>query len=104
MAPPSLKYTRELRFSIDVIVRLIPKSTGVEVIHQHGHVFLLSDLFLICERMSPEDRSQRGPGGPDMWLCYPPLAGKVLRVSEVDGRGLSLVCLTTWSGVLNTFV
>jgi hypothetical protein len=89
MAPPGLKYTRELRLSVDVVIRLTPKSTGVEVIHRQGHVFLLSDLFLVCEKMTPEERSQGGQGGPDMWLCYPPLAGKVLRVSEVTGNGLS---------------
>jgi hypothetical protein len=88
IAPPTLKYTRALRFSIDVVVRFTPRSTGVEVVHQNGHVFLLSDLFLVCERMSQEERTQREPGGSDMWLCYPPLAGKVLRVSEVAGEGL----------------
>ncbi|KAJ7597131.1 hypothetical protein C8J56DRAFT_1041358 [Mycena floridula] len=86
MLPPSLTYTRELRFSLDVVVHLTPRSTGVEVVHRRGHIFLLSDLFLVCERMTPEERSQHGPDGPDMWLCYPPLAGKVLRVTEVPGQ------------------
>ena len=86
MAPPALTYTRELRFSADVIIRLTPKATGIEVVHSRGHIFLLSDLFLVCERMAPEERLQHA-GGPDMWLRYPPLAGKVLRVSEVPGEG-----------------
>lgn len=86
MTPPSLTYTRELRFSIDVVIRFTPRATGVEVTHSKGHIFLLSDLFLICERMTPEDRAQGGADGADMWLCYPPLAGKVLRVSEVPGH------------------
>ncbi|KAJ7038107.1 hypothetical protein C8F04DRAFT_951678 [Mycena alexandri] len=86
MAPPTLQFTREFRFSMDAVVRFTPRSSGVETVHQHGHLFLLSDLFLICERMSPEERSQTGPDGADMWLCYPPLAGKVLRVSEVEGQ------------------
>jgi hypothetical protein len=87
MAPPALTYTRELRLSIDVIIRLTPQATGVEVVHNRGHIFLLSDLFLVCERMLPEERLPRGSGGADMWLCYPPLAGKVLRATEVPGRG-----------------
>ncbi|KAJ7293659.1 hypothetical protein C8J57DRAFT_1429420 [Mycena rebaudengoi] len=70
MSPPSLQFIREFRFSMDAV----------------GHVFLLSDLFLVCERMTPEERSQNGADGADMWLCYPPLAGKVLRVSEVEGQ------------------
>lgn len=85
IAPPSLPYQRELRFSIDAIIRLTPRSTGVEVAHRQGHLFLLSDLFLICERIAPEERWRAE--GADMWLCYPPLAGKVLRVSEVPGQG-----------------
>jgi hypothetical protein len=89
MTPPSLTFTREMRLSSDVLIRFTPRATGVEVVHQQGHIFLLSDLFLVCERMSPQDQSQPGLEGADMWLCYPPLAGKVLRVSEVGGQGSS---------------
>ncbi|KAJ6575203.1 hypothetical protein B0H19DRAFT_934307 [Mycena capillaripes] len=86
MSPPTLQFNREFRFSMDAVVRFTPRSTGVEVVHRQGHLFLLSDLFLVCERMSPEERNQNGSDGADMWLCYPPLAGKVLRVSEVEGQ------------------
>lgn len=85
MLPPHLPFTREMRISIDAVIRFTPRATGVEVVHPHGHIFLLSDLFLVCDRMSPEERAQNGDA--DMWLCYPPLAGKVLRVSEVPGQG-----------------
>ncbi|TFK77011.1 hypothetical protein BDN72DRAFT_830181 [Pluteus cervinus] len=87
MCPPGLTFTRELRFSLDVVIRFTPRATEQEVIHRFGHVFLLSDLFLVCERMTPEERAQHGGDGADMWLCYPPLAGKVLRVTEVEGQG-----------------
>ncbi|RDB29146.1 hypothetical protein Hypma_015433 [Hypsizygus marmoreus] len=83
MNPPTLTFTREMRFSVDVVIRFTPQSTGVEVIHSRGHIFLLSDLFLICERMSPDEHSQSGSDGADMWLCYPPLSGKVLRVFDI---------------------
>ncbi|KAJ6610077.1 hypothetical protein B0H10DRAFT_2294124 [Mycena sp. CBHHK59/15] len=86
MLPPSLPFSREFRFSMDAVVRFTPRSTGVEIVHRKGHLFLLSDLFLVCERMTPEERNQSGSDGADMWLCYPPLAGKVLRVSEVEGQ------------------
>ncbi|KAJ3750266.1 hypothetical protein DFH05DRAFT_1466655 [Lentinula detonsa] len=85
MSPPSLTYTRELRCSVDLVIRVTPRATGQEIVHRRGHVFLLSDLFLVCERMSLEERATTGSSGPDMWLSYPPLAGKVLRVSEVPG-------------------
>lgn len=93
MSPPTLTFTRELRFSLDVVIHFTPHSTGQEVIHNRGHLFLLSDLFLVCERMTPEERAQHGQDGPDMWLCYPPLAGKVLRVSEAPGQGSRCCCL-----------
>lgn len=89
MSPPSLTFTREMRTSLDVLIRFTPRATGVEIIHHQGHVFLLSDLFLVCERISPEDRIRLGRENTDMWLCYPPLAGKVLRVSEIIGQGES---------------
>ena len=84
-----------MRTSLDVSIRFTPRATGVEVFHRQGHIFLLSDLFLVCERISPEDRTRLGYENADMWLCYPPLAGKVLRVSEVIGQGepeLSISC------------
>lgn len=102
MAPPALTYTRELRLSIDVIIRLTPQATGIGVVHSRGHIFLLSDLFLVCERMTPEERLQYVSGGPDMWLRYPPLAGKVLRVSEVAGQGwLSILDLWWFTEVMS---
>lgn len=103
MTPPSLTYTRELRFSIDVIIRFTPRATGVEVTHYKGHIFLLSDLFLVCERMTPEDKAQGGVEGADMWLCYPPLAGKVLRVTEVPDQRESFMCFELLT-FLNFFI
>lgn len=55
------------------------------IIHRQGHVFLLTDLLLVCERMNTEDRVHTESETADMWLCYPPLAAKHLRVSSLDG-------------------
>ncbi|KAF9044802.1 hypothetical protein BDZ89DRAFT_1058899 [Hymenopellis radicata] len=93
MTPPSLTFKRELRLSMDVIIRVTPRATGVEVVHRQGHIFLLSDLFLVCERMTAEERDAGGSDGPDMWLCYPPLAGKVLRVSELSPDTLQVAVM-----------
>ncbi|KAI0936527.1 hypothetical protein AcV5_004640 [Taiwanofungus camphoratus] len=90
ISPPTLHYSRELRFSADVVLSLIPKSTGVEVVQDRGHVFILTDLLLVCERMTPRERSHGGPDGPDMWLLYPPLAGKHLRVAPVNDSTTAL--------------
>ncbi|KAG6381255.1 hypothetical protein JVT61DRAFT_5659 [Boletus reticuloceps] len=85
IAPPTLPYAREFRLSAKVVVRLTPKATGVEVVHHHGHLFILSDLFLLCEEIAQE-RVARSDDGKDMRLCYPPLSGKVLNVIEVPGQ------------------
>ncbi|KAG6337338.1 hypothetical protein ID866_1763 [Astraeus odoratus] len=87
LMPPSLPYTRELHASAAVVIRFTPKSTGVEVVHRYGHLFILSDLFLVCERISPEEGLT---GGQDMRLCYPPLSGKVLKVVEVPEQANTL--------------
>ena len=81
----NLPYTRELRLSEDTAIHFTPKSTNSEVVHQQGHIFLLTDLFLVCERIAPEDRKQCQPETADMWLCYPPLAAKHLKIAPLEG-------------------
>ncbi|KAJ8521419.1 hypothetical protein ONZ45_g1852 [Pleurotus djamor] len=88
MLPPHLPFTREMRLSVDAVIRFTPRNSDTEVVHQRGHIFLLSDLFLVCERMTPDERLENGAA--DMWLSYPPLAGKVLRLSDVPGQDNAL--------------
>lgn len=83
MAPPNLTFTRRVRFSTDVVIDFVPNSTGIPVQHRNAHIFLLTDLFLVCERMSDEDR--RNNEGADMWLCYPPLSAKHIVALDLDG-------------------
>lgn len=80
-----LHYTRELRLSEDAEIHFTPRSTSVGIIHRQGHVFLLTDLLLVCERMTAEDRNHTESETADMWLCYPPLAAKHIRASPLDG-------------------
>ncbi|KAI0094766.1 hypothetical protein BDY19DRAFT_914501 [Irpex rosettiformis] len=90
ITPPGLHYARELRISADVVLNFIPRSTGVEITQELGHIFILTDLLLICERMTPQELARSGPDGADMWLLYPPLAGKHLRISAVEGSDNAL--------------
>ena len=85
MSPPGLPFTRVIRFSVDVGIRFTPRATGQETYTPQGHIFLLTDLFLVCEWMSEAERAACGPDDPDMYLSYPPLAGKHLRVTDVAG-------------------
>ena len=103
MAPAALPFSRFLRSSHDVTVYFTPNSTGQPVVHTRAHVFILSDLFLVAEWMDATDKAIKaqqiaqeqpervGHGGPmpEMWLCYPPLAGKHLMVAE-GNQGESL--------------
>jgi hypothetical protein len=75
-----------MRIAVDTAVRFVPRSTGVEVNHPGGRVFILSDLFLLGEVMAPGEKSMESPGA-DMWLLYPPLAGKHLKVAKVENEG-----------------
>jgi hypothetical protein len=83
MQPANLQFTRSIRFEADVTIYFTPRSTGKEVVHQRAHIVLLTDLFLMCEMVAPEERK---PDAPDMWLCYPPLAGKHLLANEMPGQ------------------
>ena len=94
ISPPSLPYVRSLRIAVDTAVRFVPRSTGVEVNHPGGRVFILSDLFLLGEVMAPGEKSTESPGA-DMWLLYPPLAGKHLKVAKVENEGW--VCPYSWT-------
>ncbi|KAH9175265.1 hypothetical protein EDB89DRAFT_348452 [Lactarius sanguifluus] len=92
--PPTLPYVRTMRVGVGTGIRIVPRSTGVEVNHPKGRVFILSDLFLLCEQIAPGETSTENPGA-DTWLLYPPLAGKHLKVEKVvdDDRALQVTVL-----------
>ncbi|GAA5894598.1 hypothetical protein JCM5296_002899 [Sporobolomyces johnsonii] len=87
MQPPTLPFTRQLRKASSVTVSFIPTSDPSQrtVVHQRAYIILLTDLFLICEWMAPNEAG--AVAGQDLWLVYPPLAGKHLRVAEGQARG-----------------
>ncbi|GAA5948659.1 hypothetical protein JCM21900_005204 [Sporobolomyces salmonicolor] len=87
MQPPTLPFTRQLRKASSVTVSFIPTCDLSQrtVIHQRAYIILLTDLFLICEWMAPNEAG--AVAGQDLWLLYPPLAGKHLRVAEGQARG-----------------
>lgn len=92
MAPPNLAFARTIRRASDVKLSFYPLSDPSmrQLVLPRAYIFLLTDLFLICSRLTPEERAAtQGPDGegPDMWLLYPPLAGKHLRVSEGRDEG-----------------
>ncbi|KAJ9120690.1 hypothetical protein QFC22_002621 [Naganishia vaughanmartiniae] len=94
IAPSTLTFSRHLRRATDTVIRFNPTSTKRQVVHKRAHIFVLSDLFLMCEHMSVTEKAEKakevwvnnpsrvGDGGPlpEMWLLYPPLAGRHLSV------------------------
>jgi hypothetical protein len=72
--------------SLDVDIEFTPKSIGSPVRYPRGHIFLLTDLFLICEWILPSKRAEYG-GMADISLIFPPLASKHLKVSEIPDSG-----------------
>lgn len=79
MNPPGIPFQRSLRKAANVVIRFTPTTTGREVNLRRAYLFLLTDLFLICERKTS---AEQGQATSDMWLLYPPLAGKHLRVMD----------------------
>ncbi len=111
MNPTSLSFTRQLRSSHDATIYFTPNSTGAQIYHPRAHVFILSDLFLVAEWMEVGDKAAKaqllardqpervGQGGPmpEMWLSYPPLAGKHLSVSK---GSQSTSALASWTALM----
>ncbi|KAI0261935.1 hypothetical protein BC834DRAFT_972341 [Gloeopeniophorella convolvens] len=87
--PPTLPYARTVRIGVDATIRFIPRSTGVEVNHPGCRIYILSDLFLVSERMAPGERSADSPAA-DMWLLYPPFTGKYLKLAKTKGDDRAL--------------
>ncbi|KLT41906.1 hypothetical protein CC85DRAFT_292381 [Cutaneotrichosporon oleaginosum] len=106
MNPPGLAYQRQVRSSHDVVIYFTPSSTRQQVVHRRAHLFILTDLFLITDRMEASekaamaqrvaaqqpDRLGEGSPMPEMWLAYPPLAGKHLSI--VEGEQSNVVAVT----------
>ena len=87
MNPPNLPYQRKLRQGGDVQSSFIPASDPQqqEIFNPLTYIFLLTDLFLLCERIpSSATEQMRSNPNADMWLLYPPLATKHLKVTRVD--------------------
>ncbi|KAM0791636.1 hypothetical protein ACM66B_006074 [Microbotryomycetes sp. NB124-2] len=90
IAPPGLPFQRQIRRAGDVSISFVPSSDArqQEVVYRNAHIMLLTDLFLVCRHLSPEDRVRQQQinngldDGIDLWLMFPPLAGKHLRVGN----------------------
>lgn len=90
--PPGLPFTRYLRCCYNVTIRFTSKTDGIERIHENGRIFLMTDLFLVCELLPEHELLESNPG-KRLSLCYPPLAARHLSVSSVDDTRIDVVVL-----------
>ncbi|KZT44471.1 hypothetical protein SISSUDRAFT_21835 [Sistotremastrum suecicum HHB10207 ss-3] len=105
LTPANLPFTRQLLFAGDATIRIHPNNAAVERVHQRGLVFLTTDLFLLCETLSAGDREHEtgdSESSPDMWLCYPPLSLKVVKVAEIGERTLQVTIVNKVIVLLET--
>ncbi|CAG8482316.1 2797_t:CDS:10 [Paraglomus occultum] len=78
LQPSSLPFQREIVMHDDFIT--IVRYADGDIMHR-AHLFLLTDLLLICQTYSAEDRI-RNPS-MEFWLLYPPLSGRHLVIRDV---------------------
>ncbi|KAI8456239.1 hypothetical protein BY996DRAFT_6430844 [Phakopsora pachyrhizi] len=93
LAPSTLTHSRTLRTSIDASFKIRPTSDpNLELFTPLGRLILLTDLLMFCEYIPPD---QIGPSSHLLWLMYPPLAAKHLRVasSPTDERELEVLIM-----------
>ncbi|KAH9814810.1 hypothetical protein DFH28DRAFT_1082592 [Melampsora americana] len=81
MAPSNLSFSRSIRLAGDASFFFCPKSDPtIQMTTTYGRLILLTDLLIFCESMT----GSKAAGEADMWLMYPPLAGKHLRISHAE--------------------
>ncbi|WVO15823.1 hypothetical protein L204_103485 [Cryptococcus depauperatus] len=92
--PENLSFTRFLRSSHDVTLQFTPSATRQQIVSKRAHIVILSDLLIITEWMTANDRAakieqiareqperaRKNEQMPELWLKFPPLTGKHLVV------------------------
>jgi hypothetical protein len=86
LLPPNLPFRRELPIAVEAFITFTPNSTKSEIRYPQGKLFVLSDLFLAATSMTREEKSVQSAGA-DMFLLFPPLSGKFLKVAPSSDSG-----------------
>ncbi|WFD32151.1 hypothetical protein MSPP1_003196 [Malassezia sp. CBS 17886] len=73
--PPSLPFYRTLRVTDGFPMHVNPPNAHDRRVLQYGRIIVLTDLVLIGEDVL-KDTENRGEPRQDIWLMFPPLAGK----------------------------
>ncbi|GBB83576.1 hypothetical protein RclHR1_10280001 [Rhizophagus clarus] len=102
LLPPHLPFKREIILNDDFIV-ILPDGEGSDKhrAHINAHLILFTDLLLICQRLTPEEKKSNHM--KDFWLLYPPLSGRHLILNDMHDNKeelMNLVVLEKESMVL----
>ncbi|CAI2165174.1 4312_t:CDS:10 [Funneliformis geosporum] len=82
----NLPFKREIVLHDDFIIEITESMNSMDLSHINVHMFLLSDLLLICQLITQEEK-QEFFLEKDMRLLYPPLSTKHLVIKDVsDGQ------------------
>ncbi|CAG8505774.1 983_t:CDS:2 [Acaulospora colombiana] len=87
LLPQNLPFDRRLVLHSDFVMEIpkIQESQGSTRAYINAHIFLLTDLMLICQPIEPEVKRKN----PDLefYLLYPPLSGRHLSVADISDEG-----------------
>ncbi|CAG8457990.1 8829_t:CDS:10 [Funneliformis mosseae] len=82
----NLPFKREIVLHDDFIIEITESMNSIDLSHINVHMFLLTDLLLICQQITQEEK-QEFFLEKDMRLLYPPLSTKHLAIKDVsDGE------------------
>ncbi|CAG8728497.1 2477_t:CDS:2, partial [Acaulospora morrowiae] len=87
LLPPNLPFDRKIVLYSDFVME-VPKIQETESngrAYINAHVFLLTDLLLICQKIEPE--AKRENSDLEFYLLYPPLSGRHLTITDISREG-----------------
>ncbi|CAG8482599.1 24866_t:CDS:2, partial [Gigaspora rosea] len=80
LLPPHLPFNRELILNADFAVTESDEFDNSSKVSVRAHLFLLTDLLLVCQRLSPEEK-QINPN-KEFYLIHPPFSGRYLSIID----------------------
>ncbi|CAG8517835.1 11379_t:CDS:10 [Acaulospora morrowiae] len=86
LLPSRLPFKRELILHDEFVV-IFPGDKQRASNQKQAHVFLLTDLLLICQKKSLDEKKQ-SQSDKEFWLTYPPLSGRHISVCDDDKKDL----------------
>ncbi|CAG8805810.1 13618_t:CDS:2, partial [Gigaspora margarita] len=91
LQPPNLPFNREIVLYEDFVIE-VPEYDSDERFHVRAHLFLLTDLLLVCQKIEPKD--QKSISNFKYWLMYQPLSGKHLSIRDTSYEEGAMLELT----------